>query len=280
MSDDQHKPDQGHGGGGDAHGDGHDKKGHKKHGGHHRHGGGHAEHEEGVPEWVVSFADNALLQMGFFVILFAMNVGPKGGGEGEGESGGVTASYLDAVIAIRSEFNNPVSLDSKDPNDLPLIKRMLQRGIEGDASMKGPPGDKPEVQAIRPSKYSENTTAVSFDLNQTTISPTGRDYLDGFVKRVRGQRWIIEVRGHCSSAESSGDSAKGMALSFERARSVAAALVELGVPWSQLRITAAADNERVVAKAYDSTAHRSNQRVEVIVTGDQVAPDPFTREGE
>ena len=68
MSDDHGKHgDGGHGGGG--------------HGG----GGGHEEEEEaGAPEWLISFADMVMLLMGFFVILFALNVQPKGGNPGGG----------------------------------------------------------------------------------------------------------------------------------------------------------------------------------------------------
>ena len=87
----EHK-DEGHGhGGGDSHGGGHGdghggKKKHKKHHGG-GHGGGHEEGHEGAPEWLISFADMVMLMMGFFVIMFAMNLQPKGGNAG----GGVTA---------------------------------------------------------------------------------------------------------------------------------------------------------------------------------------------
>lgn len=267
---------------GDAHGDGHDDGHKKKHGGHggHKHGGGHAEHEEGVPEWVVSFADNALLQMGFFVILFAMNVGPKAtqAGGGDGSAAGASDGYLDMAISIREAFNVPVSLDSKDPKDLPLIRRMLERGIEGHGRQPGPKGEKPEVQALRPTDYADVTAQVPFDQNEARVSGDSRQTLADVARELKGQRWIIEVRGHCSSIEAQGDVGIAMRLCYDRAAAVAAILVEHGMTWHQLRLTASADNERVTAVAYDSAAHRSNQRVEIVVTKDQMAPDPFTVE--
>ena len=81
MSDDHAKHDSGHHGG--------------AHGGH---GGGHEEEEEGgAPEWLISFADMVMLLMGFFVILFALNVQPKGGNPGGGgeESEGVAHEPLE-----------------------------------------------------------------------------------------------------------------------------------------------------------------------------------------
>src|SRR5207253_495923 len=99
----------------------HDEKEHKKHsshGGSHG-GGGHEEAHEGAPEWLISFADNVTLMMGFFVILLAVNMGPKGNGPTEnpkqGDSQIPQPDLLDAQIAIREAFNNPVNLNSMDP---------------------------------------------------------------------------------------------------------------------------------------------------------------------
>src|SRR5690349_11416681 len=96
MSDHEHSESgHGHGGGG-----GHRKGGH---GGGGHGGGGHEEGHEGAPEWLISFADNVMLQMGFFVILLALNLKePTTGGIGGKESNGdPPAALLDAAIAIR-----------------------------------------------------------------------------------------------------------------------------------------------------------------------------------
>src|SRR5436190_22316472 len=107
----------------------HEEKEHKKHSGHggHGSGGGHEEAHEGAPEWLISFADNVTLMMGFFVIMLAMNMkSPTTGGMGGRDKNGDPPSspdMIDAALAIREGFNNPVSLASTDPNDLPLIRR-------------------------------------------------------------------------------------------------------------------------------------------------------------
>lgn len=242
------------------------------------HGGGEHEEHEGVPEWVVSFADNALLQMGFFVILFAMNVGPKAtqAGGNDAKETGPSANQLDAAIAIREAFHGR-PLDASNPDEIPLIRRKIERE-SGASTDNGPDGRSPTQQAIRPTDYSNTTGSVAFDQNQTAVTSAARPLLAQAAQRLRGQRWIVEVRGHCSSAEAQGDSGKGMSLSYARALAVAAVLVENGMTWNQLRLVAAADNERIRARAYDDEAHRSNQRVEIIVTGDAMAPDPFAGE--
>src|SRR6516164_3872539 len=114
---------------GDSHGGG---GGH----GHGGHGGGHEEHE-GAPEWLISFADNVALMMGFFVILLAMNLKqPTAGGIGGKEQNGgkPTDSMLDFVIAMRKEFHNEIDLDSTNPAEEPFRRRIRQKLEAGQSN--------------------------------------------------------------------------------------------------------------------------------------------------
>jgi flagellar motor protein MotB len=263
----EHKKHDDHGEhGGESHGGG-------GHGG--GHGGGAHEEHEGAPEWLVSFADNVMLQMGFFVILLAMNMGPKGGGgdgppsEGEGEP---TTAMIDFALGLREAFNNPV--DPDDPNENPqFVKRLKELRGEGDFS--GPQGDKPTQQSLRESNFVNIGAKIAFEDNSTKLTQAARETMAQTAEKLRGLRFYIEIRGHCSPSESMRDPLRAMKLSYDRAAAAAATLVEYGVKWEQLRIMAYGDNDRLVSRTYSRENDRNNQRVEVVVTTQTLPGDPY-----
>lgn len=256
--------------------DDHEHKKKKKHGGHgHGHGGGGHEEHEGAPEWLISFADNVVLLMGFFVILLAMNMKPATSGGGSGENlgpGEPSAATLDAAIAIREAFNNPVDLGSHDPKDLPLIQRLKERSGESEATSTGQKGAERDVRSLRPSMYFSRGGLVEFDDGGSAMTDDALEQVRDVASTLSGMKLIVELRGHVSAAEAFDRPDRGMQLSFERAAGVAEALAGLGFHRAQLRIIACADTERLVSPAYDRASHRKNQRVEIVVT-DRVAQD-------
>lgn len=269
-----------HGKHGEDNGGGHGKA---RAGGHGCHGGGHAEGEhEGAPEWLISFADNVALLMGFFVILLAMNMGPKVKGINEGDgntSPSANAEMLDFVIAMREAFNNKVDINSKDPTDAPLIRRMLQR-TSGKSNDPGPQGKNDGQQALRPTEFNRVTASVPFDDGGTTLSASARATLIETANMLRDQRWVIEVRGHVSPYEAMRNPVRAMELAHQRAITAATALVEGGLSWDSLRIVACGDNDRLVARPFDRDKDRTNQRVEIVVTDVALPPDPYVKQDE
>ncbi|MBY0310554.1 MAG: OmpA family protein [Phycisphaerales bacterium] len=276
MADD-HKEQHGDGGHGGGHGE---HKPHKKHA--HGHGA-HEEHEEGVPEWVVSFADNVLLQMGFFVILLAMNLGVKAKGptdDGDKTSAKAQdAALIDFAIAVREAFNSPVDLSSTKPEDLPLIKRIFEKRAElegqGQSPEKGVTGDDKSSQSIRTSDMRTPAAYVDFDDRSSELTAPARDAISDVAKKLVGTRWIVEVRGHSSRLESTRDVGESRALSYQRAFAVAQALVEKGVDWRQIRVVAMGDSDLPTPRARSAQEHQGNQRVEVIQMPETLPPDPF-----
>jgi outer membrane protein OmpA-like peptidoglycan-associated protein len=263
----------GHGeGGGGGHGGG----GHG--GGGHGGGGSHEEHE-GAPEWLISFADNVALMMGFFVILLALNMKPASSGSGaEGAAGGTpqaakaSPDILDFSIAVRKAFNNPVDPNSTDPIDLPLVRRLLERNGDSAANQPGPEGYEHDVKSIRPTDYYGSGGTVPFNDDSSTLDEAGAKAVTQVAEQLRGHRLVLEVRGHVSLAEAVRHEPRGMQLAYDRAVAVANALVAQGVEWRQIRLIACGDADPIVTDAYDETRHRPNQRVEVVTT-DRVVHD-------
>jgi flagellar motor protein MotB len=252
------------------------------HGGGHgaAHGGAHEEHE-GAPEWLISFADNVALMMGFFVILLAMNMKApvaKGGIGSQDKNTGPSMTDLDFVIAMRDAFN-PIDLDSDNPAEAALRKRIRERMANGTWRSKQPedPGQGKINQATRPTELSNMGGTVPFEDDSDLLTSRSRTRVQEIAGRIKGHLFYIEVRGHASPSETYRDVNKGISLSFSRARAVAAELNAAGIDWAQMRLVVCGDNERNVQRDY-SEADRLNQRVEVVVTGDRL-PEPGTATG-
>lgn len=240
------------------------------------HGGGHEEGHEGAPEWLISFADNVTLMMGFFVIMLAFSMKPSesaarpgsGGGEGGAE---ISAELLDWAIGVRAAFNNPVQIDSTDPRDAALVQRLLARAGGGPAEEDNPRGRYDQTQTIRPSDYYGSGGLVGFPGGGTGLDEEAQTAITAIAEHLRGFRNVIELRGHSSAAEAHGADDGGLALAHARAMAVAQALADAGVDWARLRVVACGSAEPLAAPAYDTAAHGANQRVEVIAT-DRAAP--------
>lgn len=256
---------------GEEHGHGAASSGKHGHGGK-GHGGGHEEGHEGAPEWLISFADNVTLMMGFFVILLALNMKPAASGSGTSEgasSGGaesVSPELLDWAIGVRAAFNNPVDVNSTDPRDQLLVQRLMVRAGRGQAAEPGPKGKFEETQTIRPSDYIGAGGVVTFEPGSGALAAEARAAAEDIARNLRGFSSVIELRGHTSAAEAHELADGGAGLSFARAQAVAEILTAEGLSWRRLRLIACGTAEPLTAPAYDDPSHRSNQRVEVIVT--------------
>jgi outer membrane protein OmpA-like peptidoglycan-associated protein len=270
----------------DEHGEAHgDAKGHSGgHKGGHAPGGHGGEHEEGgCPEWMISFADNTALMMGLFVILLAMNMGPKATSQMGGdpadhatETASQSESMLDFAISVREAFNNPVDMGASEPRDEALRERIRRRQMQGQSPSPGNPGKERNVDAQRPSDYYTRGGIVQFPHNSSDLTPDARQVAADIAAQVRGMRWVIEVRGHASVSETFRNPDKGNRLAFERASAVAQALVENGVKWSQMRLVSCGDSFPAGLVSGDPSQNASSERTEVLMTQELLPRDPFT----
>ena len=233
------------------------------------HHGGHDEEEEsGAPEWLISFADMVMLLMGFFVILFALNVQPKGGEAGGGgeQAEGVSTQpqELDPAMveAIRRAFHSP--LNPNDPRDADVIRALRERG-EGDASDKGVSGDEKRVRAPRDIEYYGSGSDVVFGFREVALSQEAMRGIDEFARLHDGHRYVIEVRGHASPPEAFNRPAEGMHHGWARAKAVYGRLLEAGISADRLRMVSAGVFEPRKARVGLESRAEDDQRVELLV---------------
>jgi len=259
----------------DAHKDEHDG-GHKKHKKHHHAAHPEHEHEEG---WIVSFADNVLLMMGFFVILLAMNMGPKGSSDAE-PSQTAEDRLLDVAIAVREAFHNPVSLDSTAPEDQPLILRLRHRLTPGSVNRNAPEGDSQSVQNTRPSDWAGDGAFVQFAEKETLLDQEAKRIVAHLSQNIVDTRWMVEVRGHASKWETWRDIKKARDLAYERAWAVGNELVNNGVRWEQIRLVSSGTCAPIIARARTADEAQTNQRTEILVLSEVVPSDPYSNAPE
>jgi outer membrane protein OmpA-like peptidoglycan-associated protein len=258
----------------------HDKEGsHGSHGGGGHGPGGHGggEHEEsGAPEWLISFADNVALLMGFFVILLAMNMKePTAGGIGGKEKNGgspaqMTNREMDVIIGIREAFNQPVLMDSDDPREQQLARRKNEKALAGQSQQHGEPDNGRDNQTTIPTQKSAMGGVVPFEDDADVLTESGRARAEQIGVLLKGMRFVLEIRGHASPSEAMRDPERANQLAFRRAMAVARVLETQGVTWEQMRVSSAGANASQTGRVYERDENRVNQRVEIIVTGDPI----------
>lgn len=232
---------------------------------------GYDDEHEGAPEWLISFADMVMLIMGFFVILFALNVQPKGGeagGGGEHAEGVATQPQeIDPslVEAIRRAFHSP--LNPNDPRDADVIRALRENG-EGDASMTGIEGDERRVRSPRDIEYYSGGIDVPFGYREATLNSATREKLATFAKEHDGHRYVIEIRGHAAQPEAFNHPQQALDLGWSRAKEVYWALFDAGIAADRLRVMSAGVSEPRSARMSIHTRAEADQRVEVLLRRD------------
>lgn len=238
-------------------------------------GGGHDEEEGGAPEWLISFADMVMLLMGFFVILFALNVQPKGGNPGgggaESEGAAMEVQEIDPELieAVRRAFHNPLNPD--DPRDARVLQAIRERGA-GDASTKGVRGREQDVRSPRDIDYFGEGTDVPFAFKSLSITPQSASIITDFAKSQAGRRNVIEVRGHASEPEAFNRPREGREIAWARAEVVVKRLEAAGIPTARIRVQISGTSEPRRDHLGLNTRPSEDARVELLVRRDAALP--------
>ncbi|GAB4107999.1 MAG: OmpA family protein [Phycisphaeraceae bacterium] len=150
----------------------------------------------------------------------------------------------------------------------------------------GMSGRDQRVTTVREGQYIPVGGMVTFEPGSADLSAREkakiRDFIENEEFDIRGTNYIIELRGHASSAESAllPDGEDLWDLSYRRAKAVMDYLVseEIGIRPEQVRLQGNADREPLRKQAYTPERRLMNRRVEIMVS-DNVITDYAVRQG-
>ncbi|MDB5297782.1 MAG: OmpA/MotB domain protein [Phycisphaerales bacterium] len=233
---------------------------------------------EECPEWIFTFADLVMLMMGFFVILWVLK--PPAGKDGSAE---MDPKWMEVVAKIREAFKYEPDPNSKDPIDMYMLMKKVElleppkgpgQGGETTAKPDGAVGSQPLVTNVRPGTHVSVGGRMGFAAGDATPSPDTLRVADEIVKRIRGHRNILQVKGHAAPDDlpDGATPQQLMDLSLRRAQAVADHFVAQGVSPDVVRVQGCSTFEPVVQRAYAAEAQAMNRRVEVEVSNTPV-PD-------
>lgn len=228
--------------------------------------------EEGLPEWIMSYADMITILMAFFVVMYSM-----------APTGEATERQEEVMKSLREQFGprwqgmtslgpGPyVQLNSPLANLETAGSREKGNNKKGEGSKKLRPIENRQPASLRPGDQPSVGGTIYFDDHDTQISESQEKALQGAVNEIGGKALKLEVRGH-TSRRLPQDPQKfrdNWDLAYERARNVMSYLVKEGIDPKRIRLAVAADNEPLNSNLHSSGRGKS-ARVEIYMLNELV----------
>ncbi|HEX8342978.1 MAG TPA: OmpA family protein [Tepidisphaeraceae bacterium] len=228
---------------------------------------------EECPEWIFTLADLIMCMMGLFVIMWVLKPGGEPTPMASADQQKQQQEWLETVGEIRAGFGYVPDPNSADPVDQAMIAkkmRLVGPGEQGTQKQKqeAVEGTDPTVTNIRESKIAAVGTKIEFTAGQAALTPQHRGALDDIAKEIKGQRFIVHVKGHAARDDFPEGTAaeKFMDVSIRRAQACADYLTGQGVAPDLIRVQGCSYFEPMSRRAYSPTQQLTNRRVEVGVT--------------
>lgn len=226
----------------------------------------------GAPEWVLTFGDMMSLLLTFFILLVSLSEIKK-----EDE----WSAMVEEVQKSFGMKGGGGRLPTDNDPALTLVQILetvqnQQRREQNTSNTDDPgmSGRDQRVTTVREGEYIPVGGMVTFQPGSADLGDREkakiRDFIDQEEFDIRGTNYIVELRGHASTAE--GDQLPAgedlWDLSFRRAKAVMQYLVsdEVGLNEQQVRLLGNADREPLKKQAYTPAAQRDNRRVEIMVS--------------
>jgi len=225
---------------------------------------------ESAPMWIVSFADLVTLLFSFFVVLYALEAGPK-----EQKNNLMAALKIYANVQPDENSEDPVDQIVNQAMGRTLPPRKANAGTSQNP-INGAEGAHPEVTAIRDGKAIVTGGVITFPAGKTELDENALAIIKILAEKIRGKNNVVMVKGHVSFDEIPLrlDDPNGMNLSYRRAVNVTEELVKIGIDRKILRPVACGGYEPRKTGVYDDASLRQNRRVEIFTT-DQTVSDYF-----
>jgi chemotaxis protein MotB len=233
--------------------------------------------EEGLPEWIMSYADMITILMAFFVVMYSMAGTPDKSKEEaifkspRDQFGTMMPGWLamgrGTLVHKDSQFlrNNGSGNSSQNNRN------------KGGSDKRAPQGDHSRVYTMRPGEQAASGGIVYFGDDSSELTKPQQRQLQLVAEELSGKPQKIEIRGHTSRRPLAGDAPfrDHWDLAYARCRHTMEYLESLGIDPKRFRISVAAENEPAPGGA-DAMNRGLNSRVEVFLLNEVVAGEGDT----
>ncbi len=216
----------------------------------------------GAPAWMVTYGDMVTLLLTFFVLLLAMS---------EVKEEERLIQFMQAVREAFGYIGGSQHLPTEEVqvprnlNEMRVLVVAIHPDNLGYTHDEGPQGKWDRVTSIRPGNHYQPGGHFRFPELSAELSEMETARLARYAEQLRGYTTLIEVRGHCSKRPVDGTSfADHMDLSIQRARAVAAVLIDNGVNPQRVHIVGAGTTQPITRSSPDADERRRNDVVELI----------------
>jgi chemotaxis protein MotB len=227
--------------------------------------------EEGLPEWVMSYADMITILMAFFVVMYAM--------------AGRDQSKEEAVFrALREQFR-PLLPSAAALGPGPYVHRKsplaqlaplkTNKNTQGKSSgSDASAAERSKVHALRPGEQAAVGALIQFPEASADIGVQQKKQIEIAAREVSGKPQRVEIRGHTSRrpVPPGAPYRDNWDLAYQRCRAVMHQLIAEGIDPKRIRLGVAADNEPLPGSD-DSLALHQSSRVAVTILNEPVEPD-------
>ena len=201
--------------------------------------------EEGIAEWVMSYADMITILMAFFVVMYSMAGTPDEAKE-EAVFRSLREQFGPMIRGWQAMGHGPtMRSDSQMAQWTSMGGARRQSNSRGGAENRGPRGEHPRVHSLRPGEQESTGGMVYFTEGSSSLTAKQKQQLQTIAEELGGKPQRIEIRGHTSRRPPPVDAPfrDNWDLAYSRCRSVLDYLTSLGLDPRRFRLSVAAENE-------------------------------------